>query len=148
MNKAFAALFIALFSVSALAQQAACVFDGKDYDSAGFSLPARKGLKIVGQFGCMYQCECVSGSRSRTRVTHTLRESHLDLNFSSKSHTGGGSRAKWFICPQSVKPESWKPVYDEIGQIRYYDAQIEDRPFNPARTKMTELETWAQKTCL
>lgn len=147
MTKAIISLLFLLISTSALAGNANCTYDGKDYDGPGYSLPYRKGVKIIGVFGCHYQCECTEGSRSKTRVAHTLRESHFDINFNSKTATGGPSRARWFICPQSVKPGTFLPVYDEIGHPRYYTAEIEDRPFNANRSNVAELVTWAEKNC-
>jgi hypothetical protein len=114
-----------------------CVFDHKDYDSAGFSLPVRKGLHIRAQFGCVYSCRC--GGR-QVMATHVLQESHFDMDFKS-SDTGGPRRAKWFICPYSIKPESWTPRYNPYGELLYYDVEAETRSFDAARAKLSGVES-------
>ena len=130
-------LTLVMASLTAKSQESPrCVFDHKDYDSPGFSLPVHKGFFTKGRFGCVYVCDC---GDIQVKATHVLVESHFELEFGS-SDTGGPKRAKWFICPFSVKPESWTPKYNEYGQIMYYDAEIETRSFDAARSKLSGLQ--------
>ncbi len=142
----------------AAASDAMCVFDHKDYDSPGFSIPYRDGLHIKGHFGCEYICSC---KEKMARVMHVLDESHFDMKFSDG--TGGPSRAKWFICPFSVRSDSWKPIMtsgeDALlygAKIVAYQTQIDDTPrpasafFTPKKTKdvnSAQIKAWAEKEC-
>ncbi len=149
---------IIILSVKAFAvtPDAVCVFDHKDYDSPGFSLPRHTGTQTIGRFGCQYICSCKGQAM---RVTHILEESHFDLD--KKDGTGGPKRAKWFICPYSVK--NWKPIMTSGEEallygprLVAYDAEIDYtvRPatefFNPKSSKdvnSLQIRHWAESQC-
>ena len=140
----------------AISQDAACVFDHKDYSSPGFGIPVHTATHTVGRFGCEYICSCKGKAM---RVTHILEESHLD--FDKKDGTGGPKRAKWFICPYSVK--NWKPMMttgeDALlygPKVIAYEAEIDYsvRPasefFTPKNSKdvnSTQIRNWAESQC-
>lgn len=138
-----------LFAVLLFAQGAwangFCRYDAKDYDSPGFGIPHRDGLQIKGRFGCVYRCECANGTR--WKVTHVLEESHFNMNVLS-NNTGGPHAAKWFICPQSVKPDTWRPGRDELGRIIYYSVDPNYDKF-PSEKMMSspQFQTWKKDSC-
>lgn len=139
--------FIALnFLVTSVwAQEASCRFDGKDYSSPGYSLPKRQGFYIKGRFGCRYVCTCPDGDQQK--VSHILEEKHLDLDIFSQD-TGGASRAKWFICPYSVKNDSWKPIYDMYGDLIAYSVEPNYNDFPASWLESSpQVQNWLQNSC-
>lgn len=138
-------LFLTTMSTWAQAQNAVCRFDSKDYDSPGFSIPQRSGFSIKARFGCVYRCACPNGSQ--WKVNHVLEESHFDAAVFSQN-TGGPSRAKWFICPQSVKPQTWQPYRDELGRIIAYNVEpnYEDFPVEKMSSS-PQIQDWLQNSC-
>ncbi len=131
--------------VVAHAQSATCRYDMKDYDSPGYGIPKRKGLSIEARFGCVYSCTCPNGSR--WKVSHVLEEKHFDLAVFSSS-TGGPSRARWFICPQSIKPDSWTPYRDELGRIIAYSVESSHEEFPVEKMKSSpQIQSWLQTSC-
>ena len=156
MKFIFSFLLLISFKSFAITQDAVCVFDHKDYDSPGFSLPAHTSTHTVGRFGCQYICSCKGKSM---RVTHVLDESHVDLD--TKDGTGGPKRAKWFICPYSVK--NWTPIMttgeDALlygPKLIAYEAEIDYtvRPaaefFTPKNSKdvnSVQIRHWAESQC-
>ena len=121
-----------------------CMFARKDYDSAGFSIPKRDGMKIKGQFGCIYYCGCQGKAYY---VTYALREEHFDAQVWSQE-TGGPSRAKWFICPHSVENSTWNEMHDEVGRIIGYSVEPDVTFFEPRyRTDMKIIQKWEALNC-
>ncbi len=138
-------IVVSFWFASASANEAVCRFDMKDYDSAGYGIPKRNGFYIEGRFGCIYRCACPNGST--WKVNHVHSEKHLDLNFLSPD-TGGASRAKWFICPYSVKPGSWKPIRDELGRIMAYNVEASYDDFPVERMSSSpQIQDWLTNTC-
>ncbi|MFN8791636.1 MAG: hypothetical protein ACK5Y2_09305 [Bdellovibrionales bacterium] len=142
----FSVLFIvgliSWFAVQAQANSGAtCRYWAKDYDSPGFGIPYRSGFFIRARFGCQYRCVCPRGSA--WIVTHVLEEKHFDANLASKK-TGGPNAAKWFICPQSVKTETWKPVRDLIGHVIAWQVEPNYDEFPVERVSSPEIQAWAQ----
>lgn len=137
-------VLLMLFSSQVFAESF-CQYDSKDYDSPGFGIPRREGFSVKGRFGCVYRCECENGSK--WKVTHVLEETHFDLKVFSKN-TGGPHAAKWFICPQSVDPKTWKANRDELGRILYFSVEPNYKPF-PASQMMSspEFQTWKKDSC-
>lgn len=139
-------LIIHFLFISVLVQAAGvCQYDSKDYESAGFGIPHRSGFFIKGRFGCVYKCECPNGSK--WKVTHVLEERHFDLAVMSEK-TGGPSAAKWFICPMSVVPSTWKAHRDEIGHILYYSVDSNYKPFPATHMKNSpQFQKWTSESC-
>jgi hypothetical protein len=135
-----------LIGLQSFAGTPQCTFDRKDYDSPGFAIPRREGFHIVGQFGCIYRCSCDDGA-SVTMVTHVLTQSHFDSHVFSED-TGGPARAKWFICPYSVKAGSWQPINDDLGRPIAYNVEANDQPF-PASymSDSPQIQNWMQNSC-
>jgi hypothetical protein len=157
----FLSLLLLVFSAAqafAISPDAACVFDHKSYDPPQFAIPYRKGLHVKGHFGCEYICSCKGKAR---RVMHILDEVHFDTHVSEG--TGGPARAKWFICPFSVQPDSWKPIRttgeDALlygAKVIAYDAEIDyslhpaAQYFSPKDAKdvnSAEIRAWAEQEC-
>lgn len=113
----FALLIFSSVPTFAISPDAACVFDHKDYDSPGFSIPYRDGLYIKGHFGCEYICSCKGRAE---RVMHILDEVHKDRILTEG--TGGAHRAKWNICPNSTK--NWKPIMSTGEDALIYGAKV------------------------
>jgi hypothetical protein len=131
--------------VFAQTSEAVCRFDMKDYDSTGYSIPKRNGFYIEGRFGCIYRCTCPNGSN--WKVNHVHEEKHIDLAVFSKE-TGGASRAKWFICPHSVKEDSWTPFYDEVGRIIAYNVEPNYEDFPVSRMSSSpQVQDWLHNSC-
>ena len=138
-------LFLFLGLSAAFAGEAVCRFDMKDYDSPGYGIPKRDGFHIVGRFGCIYRCTCPNGTK--WKVNHVFQEKHIDLHIFT-TDTGGPARAKWFICPQSVKEDTWSPVRDELGRIEYYNVEPNYEDFPVERMNSSpQIQNWLQNTC-
>lgn len=119
-----------------------CHYWGKDYDSPGFGIPYRSGFYLKARFGCNYRCTCPNGTM--TALTYVLEEKHFSLKIFSEQ-TGGPSVAKKFICPQSVKENTWKPIRDELGHVIAYNVEINDRPFPAERlSHLPVVKQWAE----
>ena len=138
-------IFMLLGLSTAFAGEAVCRFDMKDYDSAGYGIPKRNGFHIEGRFGCIYRCTCPNGTK--WKVNHVFQEKHLDLRILTND-TGGPSRAKWFICPNSVKEDTWSPVRDELGNITYYNVEPNYEDFPVERMSSSpQIQNWLQNSC-
>jgi hypothetical protein len=121
-----------------------CMFARKDYDSQGFGITYRDGLKIKGQFGCVYYCGCQGKAYY---VTHVYRDEYFDADVFSKA-TGGPKRAKWFICPHSVDENSWSPMRDELERIIGYNVSEDSSFFEPRQmSSIKELGAWENQKC-
>ncbi len=148
INRVMMKMIFAIFSITLIFASAeskaldegTCLFAHKDYDSPGFQLPVHSGFHTTGRFGCVYVCECQA---QEYKITHVLTESHFEIG-SSSGETGGPSRAKWFICPRSVREDSWTPRYDIYGTLMYYDVEVEDRPFSAANSKIKEIQNFCK----
>jgi hypothetical protein len=123
--------------------EASCRSYGKDYDSPGFSIPARQGVFIEARFGCRYKCSCQWKSWI---VTHVLEERHLDLKLNGQ--TGGPERAKWFICPFSVDSSTWKPYRDLVGRVIAWNVEPNEKEF-PAENMSSspQIKSWMETSC-